>query len=50
VLSRIGHFYVVLTARSHEERAALWTIGSLVVYAMAGSVIWHALPRFTVHG
>lgn len=43
VLTRLGHFYVVLTARSHEARAALWTIGSLVVYAMAGSVLWHAL-------
>jgi uncharacterized MAPEG superfamily protein len=43
VLSRLGHFYVVLTERSHEERATLWTVGSLVVYVMAGSVIWHAL-------
>src|SRR6202167_79663 len=32
VLSRFAHFYVVLTARPHELRALLWTLGSLVIY------------------
>lgn len=43
VLSRLAHFYVVLTAQSHEIRAALWTIGSLIVYFMAGAIIWAVL-------
>jgi glutathione S-transferase len=42
-LSRFVHFYVVLTARSHELRAALWTVGSAIIYAMAGAVIWEIL-------
>jgi len=43
VLSRFAHFYVVLTARSHEARAAFWTVGSVIIYVMAGVVIWHVL-------
>ena len=43
VLSRFAHFFVVLTARSHEARAALWTIGSIIIYVMAGNVIWDVL-------
>ena len=43
VLSRFAHFYVVLTARSHELRASLWTIGSVAIYLMAGAVLWTAL-------
>ena len=43
VLSRFAHFYVVLTARSHEARAALWTVGSVIIYVMAGAVLWHVL-------
>lgn len=43
VLSRFAHFYVVLTARPHEVRAALWTVGSIIIYVMAGAVLWHAL-------
>ena len=43
VLSRLAHFYVVLTARSHESRAALWTVGSIIVYVMVGAVIWDSL-------
>jgi glutathione S-transferase len=43
VLSRFAHFYVALAARSHEARAALWTIGSIVIYVMAGAVIWSVL-------
>jgi glutathione S-transferase len=43
VLSRFAHFYVVLTARSHELRASLWTIGSVAIYLMAAIVLWTAL-------
>jgi glutathione S-transferase len=43
VLSRFAHFYVVLTARSHEVRAALWTVGSVIIYVMAAAVIWGVL-------
>ena len=45
VVSRLGHFVVLLTQRSHEVRALFWTIGSFVVYFMAGAIIWHALAR-----
>lgn len=45
VLSRLAHFYVVLTARSHEARATLWTVGSVVIYVMAGAVIWDVLQH-----
>jgi len=43
VLSRLAHFYVVLTARSHEARALFWTVGSIVIYIMAGTVIWDVM-------
>ncbi len=43
VLSRFAHFLVVLTALSHEVRAALWTVGSVIIYVMAGAVIWEVL-------
>jgi glutathione S-transferase len=43
VLSRLAHFYVVLTARSHELRAAFWTIGSAIVLFMAGAILWTVL-------
>jgi glutathione S-transferase len=43
VLSRLAHFYVVLTARSHEARAMLWTVGSIIIYFMTGAVIWDVL-------
>ena len=45
VLSRFAHFYVVLTARSHELRALLWTVGSVAIYLMAAIVLWTALRR-----
>jgi len=45
VVSRLAHFVVVLTHRSHEARALFWTIGSVIVYVMAGAVIWHAATR-----
>ncbi|HEY7297774.1 MAG TPA: MAPEG family protein [Xanthobacteraceae bacterium] len=43
VLSRLVHFYVILTARSHELRAACWTIGSAIIFVMAGAIIWNLL-------
>ena len=43
VMSRLAHFYVVLTARPHEIRATLWTIGSGIIYFMAGATIWAVL-------
>ena len=43
VLSRLAHFYVVLTGRSHELRAACWTFGSVVIYLMTGTILWKAL-------
>jgi glutathione S-transferase len=43
VLSRLAHFYVVLTGRSHELRATCWTFGSVIIYLMAGIIVWKAL-------
>jgi uncharacterized MAPEG superfamily protein len=43
VLSRLAHFYALLTARPHEIRATFWTVGSVIVYGMAGIVLWTAL-------
>jgi glutathione S-transferase len=43
VLSRFAHFYVVLTAQSHEVRATFWTIGSIIIYVMSGTVLWDVL-------
>jgi uncharacterized MAPEG superfamily protein len=43
VLSRFAHFYAILTARSHELRATFWTIGSVIIYIMAGVILWTGL-------
>lgn len=43
VLSRLAHFYVLLTARSHESRATFWTIGSAIIYFMAAAIVWSAV-------
>ena len=43
VLSRLAHFYVVPTGRSHELRATCWTFGSVVIYLMTGAILWKAL-------
>jgi glutathione S-transferase len=43
VVSRLAHFYVLMSARSHEARAATWTIGSIVIYAMTVIALIHAL-------
>jgi len=43
VLSRFAHFHGVLTARSHEAWASLWTVGAVIIYLRQGLVIWHVL-------
>jgi len=46
VLSRLAHFYVLLSARSHELRATFWTVGSVIIYFMAGAVLWRVFQSF----
>jgi hypothetical protein len=41
----MAHFFVVLTHGSHEARALFWSLGSVIVYVMAGVVIWHVAMR-----
>jgi glutathione S-transferase len=43
VVSRMLHFYAYFTARTHDTRATLWTLGSLILIFMAGSVLYAAL-------
>jgi glutathione S-transferase len=43
VVSRLLHFAAYLTARTHDMRAALWTIGSLIMIYMAGRSLLAAL-------
>lgn len=43
VASRLAHFAAYLTARSHETRAACWTIGAVIVMGMAVASIYHAI-------
>lgn len=38
--SRLLHFLAYLTARSHDVRAFLWTIGSLILVGMTLRVLW----------
>ena len=37
--SRFLHFAAYLTARTHDTRATLWTIGSLILYFMTGRAL-----------
>jgi glutathione S-transferase len=37
------HFIAYLTARTHDTRATLWTIGSLILIFMTGRTLWLAL-------
>jgi glutathione S-transferase len=41
--SRLLHFGAYLSARTHDTRATLWTIGSLLLVYMAGRVLVTAL-------
>jgi glutathione S-transferase len=43
VAARAAHFMVYASARSHEERATFFTIGSLIVMGMAGYVLFKAI-------
>ena len=43
VLSRLLHFAAYLSARSHEWRATLWTVGSLILIGMALTTLWAGL-------
>lgn len=43
VVSRLLHFAAYLSARTHDTRAALWTIGSLMLIYMAVRVLLAAL-------
>lgn len=39
VASRAAHFWAYVTAQTHDLRANLWTIGSLIIILMAGRVL-----------
>jgi glutathione S-transferase len=41
--SRMLHFYAYLTARTHDTRAKLWTVGAMFLLAMIGRTLWCAL-------
>ena len=43
VVSRLLHFAAYLTARSHDLRAALWTVGSLILIFMTVRTLLAAL-------
>jgi glutathione S-transferase len=43
VVSRLLHFAAYLGARTHDTRATLWTIGSLLLVYMAGRTLVTAL-------
>ena len=43
VMSRLAHFAAYLTARTHDTRATLWTIGSLMLIYMTVRVLLAAL-------
>ena len=43
VVSRLLHFAAYVTAQTHDLRATLWTVGSLIVVGMALRVVWAVL-------
>jgi len=43
VVSRLLHFAAYLTARTHDTRAALWSVGSLIIVYMAGRALLAAI-------
>jgi glutathione S-transferase len=43
VLSRLLHFWAYASARTHDVRAAFWTIGVVMIMAMTFWVLWTAL-------
>lgn len=42
VVSRLLHFLAYFTAQTHDMRAMLWTIGSLILIFMTGWTLWFA--------
>ncbi len=45
VVSRLLHFLAYLTARTHDMRAALWTVGSLILIYMTVRTLLVALGQ-----
>ena len=45
VASRLLHFLAYFTAQTHDMRATLWTIGSLILIVMTISTLYAALFR-----
>jgi glutathione S-transferase len=45
VASRLLHFVAYLTARTHDTRANLWTVGSLIMIFMTGRALVAAVLR-----
>src|SRR5579864_6088299 len=43
VVSRLLHFAAYFTARTHDTRATLWTVGSLILIFMTGRTLAAAL-------
>lgn len=46
VVSRLLHFAAYLTARTHDTRATLWTLGSLILIGITVWSLLAALSRF----
>ena len=44
VVSRLLHFFAYLTAQTHEMRATLWTVGSLILVFMTVRTLVAAMP------
>ena len=42
-ISRLLHFAAYFTAQTHDVRATLWTIGSLIIVFMAIAVLAHGI-------
>jgi glutathione S-transferase len=42
-ISRFAHFAAYYTAQTHDMRATLWTIGSLIIVFMSVRVVWVAV-------
>ncbi len=42
-ISRFAHFAAYYTAQTHDLRATLWTVGSLIIVFMSLRVVWVAV-------
>lgn len=40
--SRMLHFYAYFTARTHDTRAKLWSVGAVLLLTMIGRTLWFA--------